>query len=303
VKILIVDDDAVHRRLLRAQITRAGHEVIEASDGQDAWEQLQSESIPFVITDWVMPRMSGIELTRHIREADAPFYTYVILLSVRADRGDVVDGLESGVDDYLIKPCDSRELRSRIAIGMRILTLEARLRESRDQLQQIATHDSLTELLNRRAVYEEAQKELARASRKHACLSLVLLDIDHFKSINDRYGHPMGDEALRLVAATITRSLRPYDKVGRWGGEEFLVVLPGTDSEDALSVAERIRQNIATTVLPLGGGNTLVLHASLGVASALGIPALEIGTLISQADNALYQAKHEGRNRVCLFSA
>lgn len=301
-KILIVDDDAVHRRLLRAQITRAGHEVIEASDGQDAWELLQSQSIQFVITDWVMPRMNGIELTRHIREADSPFYTYVILLSVRADRGDVVDGLESGVDDYLVKPCDSRELRSRIAIGMRILTLEARLRESRDQLQQIATHDSLTELLNRRAVYEEAQAELARAIRKHACISLVLLDIDHFKSINDRYGHPVGDDALRLVAATITRSLRPYDKVGRWGGEEFLVLLPGANTEDAVSVAERIRRNIATTMLPLTAGHKLALQASLGVTSAIGTPGLEIGTLISQADNALYQAKREGRNRVCVFS-
>lgn len=301
-KILVVDDDEVQRRLIKAQIRRAGHEVVEASSGEAAWEIVQNETIQFVITDWLMPGLSGVELTGLIRQAHWPFYTYVILLSVRADRDDVIDGLVSGVDDYLAKPWDSRELWARVEIGMRILSLESQLRESVQELHRLATRDTLTGLFNRRAVYEFAEAEAERARRQGSPLSLALLDIDHFKQINDHHGHVTGDQALKLASATIIESIRSYDQVGRWGGEEFLIVLPETTLGDAAHIAERVRTHVATTGMLLDSGERLFMQVSVGVAGSDQDAPLPVDMLINQADNALYQAKHEGRNRVCLAS-
>ncbi len=303
--ILIVDDDGVHRTLLQLQLANLGYDVVIAQDGQAAWELLQAEPIQFVITDWVMPYLDGPQLARRIRAADQPFYTYIILLSVRADRSNIIDGLDSGVDDYLVKPCDPRELNLRIKIGMRILNLESRLRESRDELERLATHDSLTELLNRRAIYDYAAVEVARAARELLPISLVLLDIDHFKCINDQYGHPVGDRALRLVTDTILQSIRPYDRAGRWGGEEFLLVFPGTTLQEACTIAERVRANIAAARLIVPGlaATGIAIYVSMGVANSRAGNPVELELLISQADAALYQAKHSGRNCVCLFSS
>jgi two-component system chemotaxis response regulator CheY len=306
-RILIVDDDALQRRLLRAQLNKGGHEIWEVTDGAAAWELWQEQPIQLVITDWMMPRMDGVELTRRIRAASTSAYTYIIMLTGRSDRNDIVDGLDSGADDYLIKPFDPRELLSRVAIGMRIINLEMRLRESLHELHRLATHDSLTGVLNRHAIYEYAAAEVERTVREVTSVSLVLIDIDHFKTINDTYGHAVGDQALRVVATTLRHMLRPYDRVGRWGGEEFLLVLPGATLEEASEIAERIRTTIAHTSMSLtldhaGGVCELQLQVSQGIASATAQTPYTLETLIDYADRALYQAKRDGRNQVRLFS-
>ncbi len=301
-KILIVDDNKTILRLLHAQITLAGYDVIEAANGNEAWDLVQSTSIPLIITDWMMPGMDGLELIRRIRSSDMPAYTYIILLTARGEPDDIVNGLDAGADDYLIKPFDARELRARIAIGIRIVSLESRLRETLRELQRLATYDSLTGLMNRRVIYEHAEAEVARVTRDGVPVSLVLLDIDHFKHINDTYGHPVGDQVLQIIAATIAQSIRPYDRAGRWGGEEFLLVLPNTSRDEAEKVAERIRANVAALRLTVEVQADLEFQVSLGVVSIDSGSPHAVDVLISHADKALYQAKKQGRNRVCIFS-
>lgn len=306
-KILIVDDDPALRRILQAQLLRAGHDVVEAADGQAAWDILQEDPIRLVITDWMMPVMDGPELVRRIREAIGsqlfPNYVYIILLTAKVGKNDVVAGLEAGADDYLTKPFDPRELRARVTIGERIISLESSLSDARRQMEILAMQDGVTGLLNRRAIHQHAEAELSRTQRHHAPVSLVLLDIDHFKSVNDRFGHLVGDQALRMVADVLVEKKRPYDWAGRWGGEEFLLVLPRTTLAEAHRVADRVRLSVAATYLTFADEQKLNVEVSLGVTSTFGnpeaLPSLDM--LLQQADEALYHAKGTGRNRVSLY--
>ena len=291
-KVLIVDDDAFQRRLLRSQLTRLGYDVGEAANGEVAWEMLRQEAFSIVVTDWMMPSLDGPGLIQRIRAGNLPSYTYIVLLTAKDDLVDVVAGLDAGADDYLTKPCDANELRARIAIGSRIVDLELRLREARDT-------DSLTGLWNRRAITASAKAELARIERCGTRMSVVLLDVDHFKQINDTHGHHVGDQALCLVASTVLQHVRPYDVVGRWGGEEFLVLLPNTELGVAVSIAERVRTRIHTTSLALENGQHIQLSASFGVANAEPTDNETLDSLLQRADQALYRAKAGGRNRVC----
>jgi two-component system cell cycle response regulator len=300
-RLLVADDDPVLRRILRAALTRAGHDVQEATDGRAAWGMLQAEPARLLITDWMMPEMDGPELIRHVRAAAFPGYTYIILLTARGGKKDIVSGLEAGADDYLSKPFNPDELRARVAIGERILDLEARLSDARDQLEVLAMQDSLTGLLNRRAIMEHAQAELQRAQRDGAPLSFIMLDVDHFKSVNDRYGHLVGDQVLRMIAGTLTSNKRGYDWAGRWGGEEFLLVIPGTTAGDAVAIAERLRAGVAAATLPLANGEILQVYISIGVTNVSACVGGALDALLQQADLALYRAKREGRNRVCLY--
>jgi len=240
-KILIVEDDPGSRRLVKLELSVIGYEVVEAEDGQIAWELFQREPFQMVITDWMMPNLAGPELIQKIRLSGQKSYTYIIMLTAIYDKPKVVMGLESGADEYLTKPFDSEELIARVASGERILKLEEQLIQARHQMEILAMHDSLTGLLNRRAIEEHAENELELARRKNYPLSVILLDIDHFKSVNDQYGHSVGDQTLRHLAEILTRNQRQYDRIGRWGGEEFLVVLSNTKISEAVLVAERLR--------------------------------------------------------------
>jgi len=300
-KALIVDDEVGFRKLLSLMLRKREYEIIEVSNGLDAWEILQREPIQLVLTDWVMPDMDGLELTRRIREANFDYYTYVVLLTARTSPQDIIAGLESGADDYIIKPFDVDELRARLTISERILSLERKLRETLAQMREMAMHDSLTGTLNRRAIYDVIADELDRSRRDEKPLSLILMDIDHFKNVNDQFGHATGDEALRLVAQILKENIRPYDYVGRWGGEEFLVVVPGSDLEETEHLAERLRKAIATLKIPVDGDEICPLHGSFGVTTAFPAKNITIDRLVQRADEAMYLAKEEGRNRVCVL--
>ena len=300
-RILIVDDDESYLQLLRMILERQGHVVYEAADGLQAWDILQVEPVPLVITDWMLPQLDGVELTQRIREANFPYYTYVILLTAKKTLNDIVDGLESGADDYLTKPFDVSEFRARIGIGERILNLETRLRESLHQLASLASHDSLTGLLNRRALYEIIEKEQACTREAGIPLGVVMIDLDHFKKINDQYGHLVGDEALCHVAKTIMERKRSSDHAGRWGGEEFLLVLPGASVQEAGYVAERMRIAIRSLGIPLNDGRVVSVRASLGAASTAPGEDFSLERLIDGADKALYIAKAAGRDLVKLY--
>lgn len=301
--ILLVEDNATLRQMICSLLQHSGHSIIQAGDGQQAWDLLQQEPVQLVLTDWMMPRMDGAELIRRIRAAEMKPYIYIIMLTAKGQPQEIVEGLEAGADDYLVKPFNLKELQARVAIGVRVVAVEKELREARDRLEILATHDDLTGLFNRQAISERAAAELNRAQREKIPLSLILLDIDHFREVNEQHGHLMGDQALRLVAVTLKEALRSYDYAGRWGGEEFLMVLPHSMQADAAKVAERIRTRIAEAKLLLPNGNWLPLTGCLGVAETLPGERLTLDGFIQRAHEALGEAKKEGRNNVHAYTS
>lgn len=299
-KILLAEDDRVSRMLVKNTLVKAGHEVVEANDGVMAWNLFQHEHFQLVVTDWMMPTLDGLGLIQLIRSTPQNHYTYIILLTAMDEIDNIVVGLEAGADEYLTKPFNNRELVARVTSGIRIIKLEEQFSQTRRQLEILAMHDGLTSVYNRRAIEEYAEAEFNRTNRKENALSVIMLDIDHFKSINDRYGHKAGDHALRQVAQALMEDLRKYDRVGRWGGEEFILILPDIQPEEAATLAERIRKQIAGLQIYLEDVEPFSVQASLGVAcSHLQFPSLS--KLIDAADQALYIAKQEGRNRVFIF--
>lgn len=294
--VLIVDDDPIQRRILRAQLTQLGYEVRDAANGEQAWRLLEHEPFPLVITDWMMPELDGSMLASRIRASQQSSYTYIILLTARDQRSDVIAGLDSGADDYLIKPVDPHELRARVAIAARIVNLETQLRAARDT-------DSLTQLQNRGATAAALAREIARSERQQLPLGVLLLDLDHFKWVNDEHGHRAGDLTLQTVARVVMASVRRYDTVGRWGGEELLVLLPGTSDAAIVVVAERIRAAIEATPIELPDGRRISVTTSVGAACSTAIRTPSPDELVQLADVALYRAKQRGRNQVVLFSS
>jgi two-component system cell cycle response regulator len=291
-KVLVAEDSRYYQKILKDILNKWGYTVVVANNGAEAIGKLSEENGPkLAIVDWVMPYIDGLEVCRKTRQMQERGYIYLILLTINADKEDVIKGLEAGADDYIIKPFNEMELKFRLKTGERIIRLE-------DQIMQLALTDSLTGLLNRRAFIDRLDGELERYKRLGAPLSLIMADLDDFKKVNDNYGHLVGDEVLKGVAKCFVDSLRKYDFVGRYGGEEFIICLPGVKIKQAVLVAERLRINMRDLVVykdkkPL----KLKLTSSFGV-SSLGEDIFDIHTLTKKADEALYLAKKKGKNRV-----
>lgn len=297
---LIAEDDPIFRRILESWFKRWDYTVTAVDNGLAAWEVLQREDAPqLAILDWMMPGMDGIELCRRIRNLEQGPYRYVLLLTAKDDKHDVVQGLEAGADDYLTKPFDVDELPARVRAGKRILDLQAALIKAHNALQFEAAHDPLTALWNRGAIMGFLKGELERCRRSNGSVGVIMADIDHFKKINDTYGHQVGDVVLREASRRLNTTLRSYDSVGRYGGEEFLIIVPGCDVLNLLVTAERLRHCIADQTVDTGVGPVPVT-LSLGAVAAqtFGLEPIDGEALLHAADEALYVAKANGRNRV-----
>ncbi|MFY9256753.1 MAG: diguanylate cyclase [Fuerstiella sp.] len=301
VRVLIAEDDLIAQAMLVSALESWGYRPILATDGREALDIMSQPDPPqMAILDWTMPSMSGIEVCRHIRQHNPIPYTFIVLLTHRDEQTDRLTGLESGADDFVTKPFDPRELRLRLRTGLRILQLQQQLEDARDASRLEANSDQLTGLWNRRSLHPRLEREIARCRESRRSLSVIMLDIDHFKSINDGAGHAYGDSALKLVAQTIKQGARADDFVGRFGGDEFIVVLPGADEDVAKRAAERIRLDISSSQL-LSVENPFSITVSIGVAEVTGIAVLTPEIALSMADRALYAAKRAGRNRVVCF--
>lgn len=298
-KILVADDDAVSRRLMERMLQRNGYEVVTAENGREAAEILACDSGPrLALIDWMMPELDGPGVCQHLRSRRNTRYIYITLLTSKHSTADIVLGLEAGADDYLIKPCNTEELMARLRTGIRILDLEDKLVEAREDMRFKATHDMLTSLWNRGAVMADFERELARAHREHGAVSILICDIDHFKEVNDVHGHSAGDAVLKQVASCLLDSVRSYDMVARYGGEEFLLVLSRCDSHHAQRCAESIRKAVAERQFESSHG-PLSLSVSIGILTSTGWdPNATTAELVNEADQALYRAKKNGRNRV-----
>lgn len=303
-RLLIAEDDPISRRVLETMLLRWGYQTVVARDGTEAWELLQQSDAPHLaILDWMMPGMSGVDVCRLVRQSSRGDYSYLILLTAKGRQEDIIEGMTAGADDYITKPFDSGELKVRLNAAKRILDLQEELLATREALREQATRDFLTGLWNRSALLDMFINEIARASRDRKPVGVIMGDIDYFKKVNDGHGHRAGDAVLREIADRIRASVRPYDIVGRYGGEEFLVVLPGCDVMYAGYVAERIRMRVADKPIDLPDRTSMTVTMSLGVAAKLGAEESEIERLIYLADEALYRAKRGGRNRMELASA
>lgn len=295
-KILAAEDNPVFQSMLRSMLTKWGYEVIIGTDGNEALRILQSKGAPrLAILDWMMPGMDGVEVCRRVRASGWEPYIYILLLTARTESQDVVEAMDAGADDYLTKPFNTLELGARLRAGRRIIELQEELLVAREALRQQATHDGLTGLFNRTAILEILRNELARADREKQGLAILMVDVDHFKQINDSFGHLAGDTILREAAERMKGAIRRYDSIGRYGGEEFLVVLPGSNAASGLAQAERLRLAFSGSPFILGSAS-VVITCSVGCTCCLG-PPWEADRLVREADNFLYVAKERGRNR------
>jgi two-component system, cell cycle response regulator len=301
-RILIAEDDPVSRRVLQSFLSKWGYDVITAVDGIEALRSLERLDAPrLAVLDWMMPGLEGTQVCQRIREESSRAYIYILLLTARGQKEDILKGLDSGADDYLTKPFDAQELRARLHVGRRILDLQDNLIATREELLYQATHDALTGVANRGVILDALRREHSRQLREVGTFGIVLMDLDHFKYVNDRYGHLAGDAVLQEITRRVKQVVRPYDTVGRYGGEEFLIVVPSSDSAGTHGLAERIRKAIEKTPVQTDAGE-IPITASLGVAISNETTLFEPQALLQIADDALYRAKELGRNRAELAS-
>jgi two-component system, cell cycle response regulator len=290
-KILVADDDAGTRITLVASLTRRGYEVVAAANGDEALDILLRDDAPaLAILDWMMPGRDGVQVCRELRARKAP-YTYILMLSGKREKEDFIAALAAGVDEYIRKPFDFDELHARIQAAERILKIHESLRTK-------AHEDELTGVLTRAGFRGMLRHVLAHSARHGGPVSVIFADIDNLKCVNDAHGYSTGDEVLREVAKRVTWSLRAYDAVGRFGGDEFLIVLPGCAGTNAVQVAERLRSDIAATPISSAAG-LISITLSFGVTMTEN-GACPVDALIATADEALYHAKQGGRNRVMM---
>ena len=297
-RLLIAEDDLTYRHILGSLLRKWGHEVEVVADGVEAWNALRRDGAPsMVILDWMMPGMDGIDVCRRLRELKQDIRPYVILLSGKDQKKDLINGISSGADDYVTKPFDPDELRVRILAGERILDLQAESLIVMEALRKQASHDYLTGLPNRANIMDVLRREFARSPRAGEPVSVVIADVDNFKSINDTFGHQVGDVVLTEVARRMAREMRSYECIGRYGGEEFMAVLTDCNTQGAQILAERLRGAIADRPIECHAGQ-IPVTTSFGVASTNEIRSATQEILVRAADEALYRAKRAGRNRV-----
>jgi diguanylate cyclase (GGDEF)-like protein len=300
-RILVVDDEPLSRHVLQAAVEQLGHEWTAAENGEAAWQCFNQDRPDVLITDLLMPEVDGLELCRRVRADTRAGYTYIILVTVLGERQDIVRGMDAGADDYLIKPVQLFDLQARLIAAQRVTALHAELDRHRDELAHLARHDPLTGLGNRRSLQEDLEVLHARSQRYGRRFAVAMCDIDRFKAYNDAHGHQAGDEALRAVAATIAQELRGGDSVYRYGGEEFLLVLPEQIADTALVAVERVRSAVQRLAIPqpaAGPGAMLTLSAGIAAFDPDEAPTAE--ELLQRADAALYRAKAAGRNQLAL---
>ncbi len=294
-KILIAEDDSISCQALENNLKEWGYEVISARDGNQAWKIARTNDIRLAILDWNMPGLDGIELSRKIRneyQQEDSKYIYIILLTGRGGQDDIIQGLSTGADDYMTKPYSFVELKYRVQNGERIIKNE-------DKRIMLASLDSLTKLWNRNRIFDFLETELKRGELEKTPTGVVMIDIDHFKRINDCYGHLIGDEVLIEVAKRLKKAIRPYDRIGRYGGDEIFVVLPKCGNQDAKTIAKRLYDSVTQTKIPTEVGD-LEINISIGCTSNEGFPHATKMLLIQASDNALLDAKKNGRDRIIL---
>lgn len=297
-RILIAEDDLTSRNVLSSILKKAGHEVLETANGAEAWEELQRPNAPrLLILDWMMPEVDGPELIRMVRSVESDHSHYMVLLTTKGDKEDIIRGLQSGANDYVGKPFHSGELLARVEVGRRMIEMQDALIESRELLARVAAYDDLTNMLNRRAALEHLRGELARAKRQRSCLAVGICDVDHFKKVNDKYGHGTGDDVLLGFSRILHENIREYDCVGRIGGEEFLLIVPVETKSVDIAAFERLRKFISESRIETRSGE-LTVTASFGVAFTDGQDSVD--DILEIADGALYRAKAGGRNCVCV---
>ena len=299
--VLLAEDQKISRKITEKILQKAGISVTSVENGKQALELFKKQFFPIILSDWMMPEMDGIELCRAIRSTKSSGYVFIILLTARDAKEDIIAGLEAGADDYLAKPFNPGELNARIKTCMRILDLERSLKEANQEIKRLSVRDPLTGCYNRGYLNEHLPKDIIYSLRYGHSLSVILCDIDHFKKINDTYGHQAGDRVLKEFVTRIEQSFRnKIDWIARYGGEEFIVVLPETDIEGAKALAERLKTKISNPKMHIENSE-IQITASFGVAGFTPqTPKENISdiNLIKKADGLLYQAKHEGRNRI-----
>lgn len=295
-RILIADDDPFTSKLMAKVVKNLGYECTVTHRAQEALKLLQSDNAPkMALIDWVMPEMTGVELCRKVREDKNSCYKYLILVTSKDLKEDIIKGMEAGADDYVTKPFLSQELAVRINAGKRILDLQ-------DQLTYLATYDVLTGILNRRAILKKLRQEMSRSIRTKLPIGIVMADLDHFKSVNDTYGHLAGDKVLVEASNAMKSCLREYDEIGRYGGEEFVIILPGAGVEQSSIIANRMCKAVADAEV-LYGEDHLKVTSSFGVFAINGdCDPNKLDDYFKMVDKALYAAKEDGRNRVKVAS-
>jgi two-component system, cell cycle response regulator len=300
VKILIADDEPLSRCVLQRLLTKWGYEVVSAEDGNAAWRILQAPDAPRIaLIDWMMPGRDGADVCRELRSQRPQPYTYILLISAIDAKDKIVEGLESGADDYLTKPFHPQELKARLRVGLRLLELEDTLIHAREAMRFKATHDMLTDVWNRGAILEILDREITRCRRECTSLGVLMVDLDHFKAINDTHGHLTGDSVLREVSRRMLAEIRSYDSLGRYGGEEFLVLLPGCQAADTVHKAEQLRLSLLGHPIDTPTGPVSVT-ISVGAVSVANWPSDDLNQILQMADAAMYRAKTGGRNHVIM---
>jgi len=295
--VLVAEDSTFYRQVITGHLQEWGFDFQCAKDGKQAWEALLCDNAPrLALLDWILPEIDGVEVCRRVRaRAEGQPYTYTILLTSKSQKQEMLEAMEAGADDFVAKPFDPLELQARLLVGKRIIELQQKLFSANNALHFAANHDFLTRVSNRASIVAFLQRELARSRRDRAPLGIMLVDVDHFKKVNDELGHEAGDYVLQELAKRFCDNLREYDGVGRYGGEEFLLVLPNCDLTTTMRRADEIRRLIADTPVATSSGDRGV---TISIGATVAGNSANVEALLRSVDMALYQAKHNGRNRV-----